>query len=184
MKNFDVFAGIDWSGAKSPINTKSIALATLNKGGKNLSLHHDIRSRKAVYDWIAQQIETGQRTLIGIDCNFGYAESVVRKHIGKGSNAFKLWQVVNQVNDNEPNFFAGNFWSQKPYDQDFWTEGKMPQGFTMPKRQTEIICAENGYGRPESPFKLIGAKQVGKGGLSGMRVAYTLKEKYGDKISK
>lgn len=28
MKNFDLFVGVDWSGAKAPVNTKSIALVS------------------------------------------------------------------------------------------------------------------------------------------------------------
>ncbi len=183
MKNFDQFVGIDWSGAKSPINTKSIAVARGEQGQGAPILHPEIRSRTAVAEWIEGLAKIDKRILIGIDCNFGYAHSVVRKKLGAKAIAHDLWAEVDKVNQSQPNFFAGNFWTHQNYKSDFWTEGKMPDGFQMPKRQTEIMCADNGYGRPESPFKLIGAKQVGKGGLAGMRMAHYLKSKLGQDIA-
>lgn len=183
MRNFDQFVGIDWSGAKSPIRTKSIALAFCDQGQEAPKLLQHVRSRTAVAEWIEGLIENKKRTLIGIDCNFGYASSIVEKQVSKGAKAQNLWNKVDEVNHDHSNFFAGNFWADKRYASDFWTEGKMPKGFEMPKRQTEIVCAQNGYGRPESPFKLIGAKQVGKGGLSGMRMAHYFKLKLGAKIA-
>ena len=45
------------------------------------------------------------------------------------------------------------------------------------------MCRDKGLGRPESTFKLIGAKQVGKGGLSAMLVSVYLREKLGAKLT-
>ena len=78
------------------------------------------------------------------------------------------------------NFFAGAFW--QAYPKHFWTQGKKPPHMRFPKRRTETLCSELGYGHPESPFKLIGAKQVGKGGLAAMRMAHALKGAMGDEI--
>lgn len=183
MKNFDQFVGVDWSGAKSPINTKSIAVAVCEQGASAPVLLPDLRSRTAVAEWIGGLVGKDKRTLIGIDCNFGYARSVVQKQLGAKATAHDLWVEVARVNQDQPNFFAGNFWTDNQYAPYFWTEGKMPESFQMPKRQTEITCADNGYGRPESPFKLIGAKQVGKGGLAGMRMAHYLKAQLGDDLA-
>ncbi len=183
MHNFDQFIGVDWSGAKAPIKTKSIAVASLSKEKDDLTLHQNIRSRSAVANFIGNVIKGGKRTLIGIDCNFGYAVEILRKQIGQNATAPDLWAKVDDVNAENPNLFAGDFWMHPKFKEDFWTTGKMPINFQMPKRMTEIICADNGYGRPESPFKLIGAKQVGKGGLAGMRMAHILKQKYGSKVA-
>ena len=177
MENFEQFIGVDWSGAKAPINTKSIAVALLSKDKNDLILHHRIRSRHAVADYIGEIIKSEKRSFVGIDCNFGYAAEVVHKQIAPNASAFDLWAKVEDVNQNNPNFFAGHFWMHEAYKDDFWVEGKMPAGFPMPKRITEIICAKNGYGRPESPFKLIGAKQVGKGGLARYANGIFLKDK-------
>lgn len=40
-------------------------------------------------------------------------------------------------------------------------------------------AARLGHGAPESPLKLVGARQVGKGGLAGMRVLAELKRRLG-----
>lgn len=183
MQNFDQFIGVDWSGAKAPIKTKSIAVASVSKDKDDLTLYQNIRSRRAVAEFIGDVIESETRTLIGIDCNFGYAAETLRKQINFKAAAPDLWAKVDAVNTESPNFFAGNFWTHPKFKEDFWTEGKMPIGFKMPKRTTEVICANNGYGHPESPFKLIGAKQVGKGGLAGMRMVHYLQDKYDDKIA-
>ncbi len=178
MRNFDCFVGIDWTGAKSPVKTKSIAVAQCERGRISPQLIRKSWSRQSVGDYIETIIENGKRTLIGIDCNFGYAQSIIEKQIGHGKKAFDLWQCVEKYCANDTNFFAGSFWDHPEYTSYFWQQGKKPEYFLMPKRFTEMLCGESGYGWPESPFKLIGAKQVGKGGLAGMRLAHYLKEKH------
>ena len=103
--------------------------------------------------------------------------------MGKGKTAPDLWAMVDDVNHNQANLFAGDVWTHHKFKADFWVEGKRPDEFQMPQRITEILCAQRGYGHPESPFKLIGAKQVGKGGLAGMRLAHYLKQHHGSKIA-
>jgi hypothetical protein len=184
MKNFDTFIAIDWSGAKSPIYTKSISVAKCDFGVTTSPQLIDKKwSRSSVSDYIEDLINQKNRILIGIDCNFGYAQEIIQKQIGKDAMAHDLWALVDRINHNQPNFFAGNFWAHEDYKHDFWTDGKMDHGFQMPRRITETQCADKGYGIPESPFKLIGAKQVGKGGLSGMRMAHYLKQKYKNDIA-
>ncbi|MEM7651307.1 MAG: hypothetical protein AAF204_04410, partial [Pseudomonadota bacterium] len=123
---------------------------------------------------------TSQRSLIGIDANFGYAQKIGEAQFGKAYNYKDLWAAVEKESVAASNFFAGPYWEANP--EYFWTAGKQPAHMTFPKRTTEVQCAADGYGRPESPFKLIGAKQVGKGGLAAMRMAYHLKRVAGDKI--
>jgi hypothetical protein len=183
VRNFDSFIGIDWSGAKSPIKSKAIAVATCSHGKEAPTLISQRWSREDVSDYIQSLLGQGKRTLIGIDCNFGYAAQTIEKQFGKDATAANLWQKVEELNTHHMNFFAGDFFSHPDYAPYFWTEGKMPENFTMPQRMTETQCAKDGLGRPESPFKLIGAKQVGKGGLAGMRLAHSLKQNQGDKIA-
>ncbi len=182
MHNFDLFVGIDWSGAKAPVKTRAIALALAWQGCEAPHISGKTWSREMVADWIAALSQKNKRTLIGIDCNFGYSQIVGEKQFGVRYDYTDLWQAVEAANQNEPNYFAGGYWNHTQYKKHFWTDGKMPSGFEMPKRLTETACGEAGHGWPESPFKLIGAKQVGKGGLAGMRMALELKRRCGDKI--
>lgn len=183
MKNFDRFVGVDWSGAKSPVNTKSISLSVVFTGvSAPVQIHH-VRSRTAVVQWIEDVLAEGGRTLIGIDCNFGYAREIAVQQFGKDYSYRDVWREVDRINETHPNYFAGNVWSQPPHQKHFWTEGKKPAGFDLPRRVTETACGNAGYGWPESPFKMIGPKQVGKGGLAGMRMVYDLTCRYPAKIA-
>ena len=177
MKNFDTFIGIDWSGAKAPIHTKSIAVAMVGQGSDAPILEEEPWSRSKVFEYI-QGIK--RRTLIGIDANFGYAQKIGEAQFGSSYDYNDLWAAVEAKSAHQDNFFAGGYWEH--YPQYFWTHGKRPAHITLPKRATEIACSAAGYGNPESPFKLLGPKQVGKGGLSAMRMAYALKREMGDQI--
>lgn len=180
MRNFNHYVGIDWSGAKAPKITNAIAVARCHRGKTAPTLIACPTSREAVAEWIIAQAQSDQRTLIGIDCNFGYAEAVGLIQFGHHYNYRDLWGAVNRSSHDQNNFFAGGYWQNNPH---FWTQGKKPDGFAMPQRLTEKACGQAGFGWPESPFKLIGAKQVGKGGLAGMRMAIYLKETLGARIA-
>lgn len=182
MDNFDRFVGIDWTGAKTPVVSKSIAVAECIHGLAAPCLVRQDWSRQKLCDFIEQCLSEGHRTLIGMDCNFGYAQDILKKQLGPKATAHDLWRTVDTLNQDEANFFAGRFWTHEDYKSDFWTEGKKPKGFHLSRRITETQCGEKGYGWPESPFKMIGAKQVGKGGLAGMRLAHYLKSYYRDKV--
>jgi hypothetical protein len=191
MKNFDVFVGIDWSGAEKPVYTPTISVAmkeVASEGVKLLSSHNGQKywSRQSVGDWI-KSIMRGQdkslaqkRILIGIDANFGYAKDILQKQFRGDPIAFDLWREVERISADSPNYYAAAFAHAWP--EYFWSAGTKPDGFAMPKRLTEQACGEAGLGWPESPFKLTGAKQVGKGGLAVMRLAYDLKGFGGDDV--
>ena len=197
MRNFDIFIGIDWSGAKAPLHTPAIAVAKCYRGDKNApeliapnQPGHDgplkdkswstYWSRTDIFEYILDLLKTSKRIFIGVDANFGYAQDIGEKQFGKNYDYKDLWGAVEKESAHDDNFLAAGYWEK--HSDIFWVQGKKPDHITLSKRQTETICAENGYGRPESPFKLIGAKQVGKGGLAAMRMAYALKENAGDQI--
>lgn len=183
MKNFDRFVGIDWSGAKSPIHTKSIAVSMCGRGSEAPILLNAQWSRQKIAEWIGAQLKDHSyaRMLIGVDANFGYAQSVGLEQFGASYDYKDIWANVERKSRPAPNYFAGPYWEH--YPQYFWSQGKRPAHITLPQRIIEKACRDAGLGHPESPFKLIGAKQVGKGGLAAMRMAYDLKQKYKDAIS-
>ena len=181
VKNFDQFIAIDWTGARNPVVSKAIAVAVCQKNKTAPEILEGQWSRRRVADMIVELAQQSSRILIGIDCNFGYAQQTGLRQFGPDYDYSDLWQAVDESSHAEENYFAGPYWQGHP--DIFWMSGKMPPGFTMPRRVTEQLCGQAGYGWPESPFKLIGAKQVGKGGLAGMRMAYDLKRRCGDKIA-
>ncbi len=121
--------------------------------------------------------------MVGIDANFSYQIDVLEKICGEGAIAQDLWKKVQHIAGEEKNFFAGNIWKTSELKSLYWTEGKQSEDFKPYHRQTEFSCRDKGLGRPESTFKLIGAKQVGKGGLAAMLLFQYLKEQLGDRIS-
>src|SRR6185437_5586980 len=79
-------------------------------------------------------------------------------------------------------FFGGPFALHDRHRVHFWHEGPRPGGFAELHRATEYACRTAGLGAPESPLKLVGARQVGKGGLAGMRVLHALKTRLGSRF--
>lgn len=193
---FAHYIGIDWSGAKTPKRSHSIALAECNSGychstGVKSSVMssptavQNRLSREDVYNVLSKSIKSKRRTLVGIDCNFGYCQSVAQKQFQTNIKAQQLWTEINTLCKGDTNFFAGNVWTASTLSKDFWCDGKQPGWFDAKRlrRVTEQAAADQGLGIPESPFKLIGAKQVGKGGLAGMRFLHQLKREFGDNVA-
>ena len=185
MIPFDEFIAIDWSGSKA-LFTPSITVAKAVSNKLSVSLVSPPKnqwSRTDVAEWIINHAAYSKRLLIGIDSNFGYAASTVHKRLPNLQTANELWALIDSICSQETNFYAQAFWQDSLFCNDFWTAGKKPPHFPEKRRQTELSCINEQLGFPETPFKLIGAKQVGKGGLAAMRMAHFLKERLQEKIA-
>lgn len=183
MKNFGRFIAVDWSGAEKPSLSGAIALAEARPGSSKIICDEKTRSRMDVANYIENIIKKPARTLVGIDCNFGYAREVGLRQFGRGYTYDRLWRAVERASSNTKGFYAKGFWEHPKFAPYFWTSGKRKNDFMVHRRQTEIACSKQGYGFPESPFKMIGPKQVGKGGLAGMRFALYLKNLHADNVA-
>ncbi len=182
---FDRIVAIDWSGARA-VRTQGIAVAMIEaKGCLRLVFPDDARywSRQAVSDWLRNLTRWPGRTLVGIDCNLGYAASVMRDQLPGIDHAARLWSEVDRLSVDADNFFAEGFWTHPTIAPQFWCRGPQPTTWCALRRLTEQACADAGFGSPESPFKLLGPKQVGKGGLAGMRMLHALKESLGHRLA-
>ena len=121
MKNFETFIGIDWSGAKSPIHTPSIAVAKCMQGSDAPTLirNHQKENDKNRNNWsrndVFEYIQTlKDRTLIGIDANFGYSEVIGVSQFGKSYDYKGLWAEVESESAHHNNFLAAGFWESHP----------------------------------------------------------------------
>lgn len=179
MREFDDFIAIDWSGARA-VQTPSIAVAAVAAGSPDLRLLYPsggrLWSRTEIFDSIIDLAQKEKRTLIGIDANLGYAAEIARKHLKKDGSAFDLWSYIDSVCSSNDNLYAACFWNHPDIRDDFWLKGKKSESIVLLKRETEQACAQQGLGNPESTFKLLGPKQVGKGGLAAMRLCHHLKK--------
>ena len=183
---FQHFMAIDWSGAAGP-RQKGIAVATANTAGGPPLL-----ARPAL-PWSREEILLLLRdglpndTLVGLDLGIslpfadcgaffpGWAQSP--------SDAPALWQMVEAICARDPHFSASSMVDHPAASQYFRRHGG---------REGEMFrCDDATHGRgrfrvaelrqaamgckPYSNFNLVGAAQVGKSSLTGMRVLHKLR---------
>ncbi|QQP88306.1 hypothetical protein IGS68_19960 [Skermanella sp. TT6] len=187
---FDGFVGIDWSGAagrryqgiavaECAAGTEAPVLVDPPDGGRSWT-------RTQALDWLDGRIgrggqDGGERLLIGIDCAFSLPFDRATTYFPDGTgDVFALWDLVERVCHGDPDLFGGAFPRDPAYAMGYWTAGPRAEGFVLGRRATEDACRADGYGSPESPYKLIGAKQVGKGALAGMRLLRALRTRRED----
>jgi hypothetical protein len=182
---FDRFVGVDWSGATGR-NYSGIAVAECRVGAAPpILIDPPGRGwrRTDFVDWMAAQAGRGERLLVGIDCAFALPEAMAAQFLGEGYSAASLWAFIDSACAEADDFFGGPFARHENHAAHFWHSGPRPGGFIELHRATEQACRAAGLGAPESPLKLVGARQVGKGGLAGMRVLHALKRGLGGRFA-
>jgi len=174
--SFTRFVGLDWSGARQA-NGIAIAVCAPGKGAPRLIHPPDGRrwSRQQALDWVADLVAR-ERSLVGFDFAFSLPFSHAGRYFGHADpSVHDLWALIDGVGGEAADLWGGGFALDPRFSGDFWRAGKRPKGYVEPHRPTEMACRAAGLGAPESPYKLIGAKQVGLGALAGMRVLNRLK---------
>jgi hypothetical protein len=173
--SFQRFVAVDWSGAKGP-GYRGVAVAECGPGS---AAPRSVPApggghwtRSAVARWILDGLGRGP-ALVGFDMAFSLAFAKAGRRLPEGAVAFDLWAEVERVSAASPDFLGTPYAEAHP--EDFWTRGPRPAGYVEARRATELACAAEGLGAPQSPYHLIGSKQVGKGALAGMRVLHALR---------
>lgn len=171
---FDRYVGIDWSGAAQP-GYRGVAVAECRPGRGAPRLLRPAQggtwTRSAVLDWLLQQ-PAGDRLLVGFDFAFALP--------GDGRPLPALWAEIDARCAGEADLLGRVYAEQDPR---FWRAGPRPAHWNETPRATESACREAGLGSPQTPFQLIGAKQVGKGALAGMRLLHRLREQAGERYA-
>ena len=183
---FPRFIAIDWSGARGK-RYAGVAVAECEAGDAAPRIVDSPAgwwSRTAAFHWLLKTLERGP-ALVGIDCAFSLPFEVAGRCFANPESAtvFDLWDLVESVTADEPDFAGGAFAEHPDYGADYWRSGLQPDWYRDPHRLTERMCRADGYGSPQSPYKLIGSKQVGKGGLAGMRMLRALKRAAPDRVA-
>ncbi|NMW30832.1 hypothetical protein HKD42_02010 [Altererythrobacter sp. RZ02] len=186
---FDHFCAIDWSGAAGP-RQKGIAIAIAAGGAGNTApvlVKSDAAwSRTQVLAFIRDTLPAN--TLIGLDLGIalpfadcgayfpGWAETP--------ANARALWALIDQICTNDPNLEAGSFVDHPDLSRYFRRHGgREGDLFHTPGandkrgrfRLTELAQQQQQC-KPYSNFNLVGAAQVGKSSLTGMRMLHQLND--------
>lgn len=195
---FTGFIGIDWSGA-SGAGYRGIAVASCGADGGAPHLvspnlckpgRAGHWSRQQVHDWLLSLLEPGsarsnRRWLVGIDCAFSlpWAGTTGWFDDGDRADVYDLWDLIETASAGSGDFLGSPFALDPRYCGRFRHTGIPNPDHTDLHRRAELACAAQGLGQPQSPYRLVGAKQVGKAGLAGMRMLRSLKERAGSRIA-
>jgi hypothetical protein len=176
---FTRFAAIDWSG-QAVARPKGLALALAEAGSAAPDL---IRpdggwSREMLGDWIAGQAH--EDMIIGIDLSAGFPfidQQAFFPGWGKSPHDAKaLWAVVEELSAPDPHLGSSSFIAHPEARRHF--RQRCDLGDLHPPGRGRLRATELGQQAmglsPYSCFNLVGAAQVGKSSLSGMRVLHRL----------
>jgi hypothetical protein len=183
--SFDRFIAIDWSGAAPGYDGIAVAACAPGDEMPRLVPPPGKRwTRSAVADWLSGEFDKGLRALVGFDLAFAMPYEADGYLAGCGAkDAFALWDLVEEASAGEADFGAAAVPADPRFVACYWTKGTMPASWKLRRRQAELSCASETGTHPETVFKLIGAKQVGKASLTGMRVIRHLRQKHAGRVS-
>ena len=182
---FARFLAIDWSGAKGP-KQKGIALAIADaEGGPPVLVD-------AGRGWSRQDVLTLLRddlpdnTLVGLDLGIALPHADCGAYFPNNRvllpDAPSLWALIDDLCRDEPNLGANSFVAHPDYRAYFRDGSDTGEHFGCDGanhgrgrfRVTERAQAAMGC-KPYSNFNLVGAAQVGKSSLTGMRMLHQLR---------
>lgn len=182
MRQFTQFTCVDWSGAKTE-RPNGISAATIGSDGPPALLRPEPRwSRADVRDWLLQVAATKQNMLIGFDLSmalpFHDTGSYFPLWDDSPSNASSLWQLVEGLSSADPYLNVLSFLDHPQASRHFRHSrdhvGDLFTGGTGRLRVVEQHQRRTGQANSASCFNLVGAAQVGKSSLTGMRMLHQL----------
>jgi hypothetical protein len=182
IPQFDAFIAIDWSGAARHYDGIAAAMCEAGRSAPTL-IDPPARhwSRSTLAKWLEDRLRSGRRLLIGLDFAFGFPFEPGIGYLGGKArrirNIFSLWSLIETKSGGEADFGCARFISDPDYEQLFWKSGKMPEQWIARKRRTEYACADATHTRPDTPYKLLHSKQVGKASITGIRVLHKMRSR-------
>ncbi len=179
VPDFAHWAAIDWSGAVGPRQRGiAVAICSAGRAAPDLVRPGHIWSRTEVCDWLLNAMPA--RTLVGLDLgaslpfvDYGAYFPGWRESPG---DARGLWSLVERLCADDPHLAATSFVDHAEAAQHFRRHGgRKGAHFTGRGRLRLTEEAQRGQGlNPYSNLNLVGAAQVGKSSLTGMRVLHRL----------
>ncbi len=185
MRRFAHFAAIDWSGAAGERHAGiAVALCDARGGAPRLARPGHRWSRQEVLDWLVGDMP--EETLVGLDLGialpFADCGAFFPGWAASPPDAKALWALVDAISADDPHLAVPTFVDHDQASHYFRRHGGREGMHFHHKhaahrrgrfRVTER--AQEGMGcKPYSNFNLVGAAQVGKSSLSGMRVLHRL----------
>ena len=178
--SFHHFIAIDWSGAAGERH-RGIAVALARAGDEAPALiRPGLRwSRPEVLDWLLHDLP--EDSLVGFDLGislpFADRSAFFPGWPDSPGSARALWALIDRICADEPHLGVGTFVDHPAISAHFrrhggregaWFGGGRGRFRVTERAQEAMGC------RPYSNFNLVGAAQVGKSSLSGMRLLHRL----------
>jgi len=188
VPTFDAFVAIDWSGAAGSYAGIAVAMCRAGRAAPRLVRPRSIRwTRQAIANWVTSQVGAGQRLLIGFDFAFGFPFEPEVGYLGGQAQEIDeinaLWSLMETKSCGEPDFGCNRVVADPDYTLLFWKSGLKPEHWVERKRLTERACAEATGTRPDTLYKMLGSKQVGKASITGMRVLRHIRSRSADAVA-
>lgn len=167
---FERFVGIDWSGAKGPhLQGLQVALCESERSPPKLITPAlgGYWHREELIRWVIEKA-ANKRLLVGTDFGFAYPHldkgAYFPKHPESPKSALTLWQTVEKICDDKPDFYAGLFYKSPdaPFREYLHYPGHKGFRFNYRLRITERAAASI-HATPACMFKCLGRGQVGQG---------------------
>ena len=186
---FDAFIAVDWSGASKPSNGIAVAKCELGKSAPKLIAPRSSTrwTRSAIAEWLARELDGEQTLLIGFDFAFGLPFEKDHGYLGGNAvhirNIFDLWNLIEEHSLEDQDYGCAAFVGHPQYASLFWKSGPRPGTWIERKRHTELACAEATRTYPDTVYKLLGSKQVGKASITGIRVLNHIRSSHKARVS-
>ena len=177
---FRQFAAVDWSGAAGE-RQRGIAVALCDTGdaAPRLVRPGHVWSRGDVLAWLRDDLPAD--TLVGMDLGislpFVDAGAFFPGWDDSPAHARALWAMIDRMAHADPHHAVGSFIDHDEIARHFRRHGGRQGDRFEPGRGRMRVTehAQRAMGcQPTSNFNLVGAAQVGKSSLSGMRVLHRL----------
>lgn len=180
--NFTTFIAIDWSG-QAVERPKGLAVARASAGADAPELVECNWSRQDIADWLGTLADSGTRALIGLDLSPAFplvdAGAYFPGWDRSPPDGPALWKLVEDLSTEDPHLAATSFVQHPEARRHFRQRGDC--GDLFPPGRGRFRVCEHGQAEmrlsPYSCFNLVGASQVGKSSLTGMRVLHRLRGK-------
>lgn len=185
MRRFQHYACFDWSG-QAIARPKGLALATIGARADDRPVLLRPKggwSRGEALDWLLAHADAGTDILIGMDLSTAFpfvdAGGYFPEWHDSPADARGLWALVDRMCEDDEHLGAGSFVRHEEARR-YFRHGKGDTGDRFGATGTGRLRAVErqqrltGQANSASCFNLVGAAQVGKSSLTGMRVLHRL----------
>jgi len=181
VTSFDAFVCIDWSG-QAVARPKGLAMAWCEPGRRAPMLLRPEGgwTRGGVLEWLQRHAAKGTRMLVGLDLSpalpFDDAGAYFPGHDEAPNDAHALWAMVDRLCADEQHLSASTFPLREGLRDHFRNHDQTGSAFGTGGGRLRVVEHRQRLAgvNPVSCLNLVGAAQVGKSSLTGMRLLHRL----------